>query len=278
VDNGADINHATYIGNTALIFASRRGHTGSVELLINAGADLNHASNLGGTALIFANDRGHTETVAFLENHANRLTEVATFIESRAAFDEVGNVLRVDTNPIANLEDEEGQQRQNLLLEDSKRFNRNNIKDALASKLLDDGIDEVTADQKADKIIGKILEQEEIVKQTKEMKVRSDNPNNRKVVIGAKPKDGNSKVGISTDLISKVSEFLSNEDHKKLIASSIKPQTKTESVAAAGGGSINPKEEAIAIGKAMNHQSNDHRKPASSPASSASQKKDSPRR
>ena len=58
--------------NTALIWASRNGHTNTVEMILNMGADVNAKDNSSNTALIRASKNGHTETATMLlENGAD---------------------------------------------------------------------------------------------------------------------------------------------------------------------------------------------------------------
>ena len=52
-----------YIGNTALIIASRRGNLPIVRELIKAGADVNLQDMVKLTALIYASEEGHLEIV-----------------------------------------------------------------------------------------------------------------------------------------------------------------------------------------------------------------------
>ena len=54
-------------GNTALICASKHGHTETAQALLAAGADKEAKDNNGSTALILAMHYGHTEIVALLK-------------------------------------------------------------------------------------------------------------------------------------------------------------------------------------------------------------------
>ena len=69
---GANVNHASNEGLTALIHAAYNGHTDNVNALLEHGADVNCASNNGNTALIHAAYNRHTDNVnALLEHGAN---------------------------------------------------------------------------------------------------------------------------------------------------------------------------------------------------------------
>src|SRR3989338_2878004 len=52
--NGADINHATKYGDTALLWAGYYNNLEIVKLLLSSGANINHADKCGKTALTFA--------------------------------------------------------------------------------------------------------------------------------------------------------------------------------------------------------------------------------
>jgi ankyrin repeat protein len=68
----ADVNAADKDGNTALMIASREGHTETVKALLEKGADVNATNKNGNTALILASQLDHTETVkALLEKGAD---------------------------------------------------------------------------------------------------------------------------------------------------------------------------------------------------------------
>ena len=51
VENGADLNHQSSWGNTALILASMWGHTEVVRFLLSKGADTSLKNKDGNTAL-----------------------------------------------------------------------------------------------------------------------------------------------------------------------------------------------------------------------------------
>ena len=67
-----NVNHARY-GYTALIHASKLGHTECVELLLkHPNINVNHATNNDGhTALRYASYNGNTECVELLLKHPN---------------------------------------------------------------------------------------------------------------------------------------------------------------------------------------------------------------
>lgn len=68
LDAGADVNAKNADGWTAIILASREGHTDVVRTLITAKADVNAKERgLGQTALMFASENGHTEIVKLLK-------------------------------------------------------------------------------------------------------------------------------------------------------------------------------------------------------------------
>ena len=66
IQAGSELNKAGKHGFTALISAAAEGHTETVQALIQAGSELNEANNYGFTALIGAAAKGHTETVQAL--------------------------------------------------------------------------------------------------------------------------------------------------------------------------------------------------------------------
>ena len=66
MEKGADPEAKTKDGWTALIKASLKGHTATVELLLEKGADLEAKAKYGNTALLWASERGHTATVGLL--------------------------------------------------------------------------------------------------------------------------------------------------------------------------------------------------------------------
>jgi ankyrin repeat protein len=71
---GADVNAMARgkYGITALMWASMRGHTETVKLLLSNGAKINATGKLRDTALMEAAAKGHTETVKLLlSNDAN---------------------------------------------------------------------------------------------------------------------------------------------------------------------------------------------------------------
>lgn len=64
--HGADVSARRHDGVSALIMASNRGHTSTVEALLEARADVNLAMKDGTTALHTATYKGHTSVVAAL--------------------------------------------------------------------------------------------------------------------------------------------------------------------------------------------------------------------
>jgi ankyrin repeat protein/superfamily I DNA/RNA helicase len=73
IENKANLDLKSIEGATALIFASQKGNTEIVELLLNSGANPNlQNKNEGATALIYASKNGQTEMAKLLiENKAN---------------------------------------------------------------------------------------------------------------------------------------------------------------------------------------------------------------
>ena len=67
--NGSEPNMASFKGNTALIAASQEGYTEIVLLLLEAGADPNVSHSNSKTALIFASSGGHSKVVKLLLAH-----------------------------------------------------------------------------------------------------------------------------------------------------------------------------------------------------------------
>jgi ankyrin repeat protein len=68
--NGAKVNATGDRGVTALISASRRGHTDvAIELLKHDGIDVNQQDQNGGTALLIAIRHGHIDIAAELLKH-----------------------------------------------------------------------------------------------------------------------------------------------------------------------------------------------------------------
>lgn len=57
---------STSTGNTALIFACRHGYTDVVQALLNANADPNASNNIGETSLMYSSFNGHTKIVELL--------------------------------------------------------------------------------------------------------------------------------------------------------------------------------------------------------------------
>jgi hypothetical protein len=72
LEAGADVNVAANDGQTALMRAADYGHAETLRLLIDSGADVNAKSNNGITALRFATLKGHSRIVEMLENAGAR--------------------------------------------------------------------------------------------------------------------------------------------------------------------------------------------------------------
>ena len=66
LDAGADLNARDEQGQTALMNASRDGHTAMVRLLVARGADLNHTAKFNLSALMLAVINGRDAIVAIL--------------------------------------------------------------------------------------------------------------------------------------------------------------------------------------------------------------------
>ena len=66
IQTGVNVNVTNSSDDTALIFASEKGHNACVDLLINAGADVNIHGTNGSTGLILAAENGHDECVKSL--------------------------------------------------------------------------------------------------------------------------------------------------------------------------------------------------------------------
>lgn len=66
VKSGADINSKCAYGTTTLMWASYGGYLDIVRFLVKEGADINHQSDNENTALTWASDKGHLDVVRFL--------------------------------------------------------------------------------------------------------------------------------------------------------------------------------------------------------------------
>ena len=69
LDGGTDVKEVKSDGESALMAASRNGHTDVAALLISRGADVNVAKRDGYTAFMLANNHRHTKTAAMLIKH-----------------------------------------------------------------------------------------------------------------------------------------------------------------------------------------------------------------
>ena len=74
LDAGADINARDEHGQTALMNASRDGHTAMVRLLVTRGADLNHTAKYNLSALMLAVINGRDAIVGVLADAGADLT------------------------------------------------------------------------------------------------------------------------------------------------------------------------------------------------------------
>ena len=66
LDASAGVDAASNAGNTALIFASDKGHIEVVHLILSVGVNVDAANNVGDTALILASGKGHVEVARAL--------------------------------------------------------------------------------------------------------------------------------------------------------------------------------------------------------------------
>jgi len=66
IENGADVNDSTGIGETALMFAVEKGHNDIASLLIENGADINAQDIYQRTALMRASASGNVAMVSYL--------------------------------------------------------------------------------------------------------------------------------------------------------------------------------------------------------------------
>jgi ankyrin repeat protein len=89
LEEGADVNEKDNWGYTALMVASREGHTDIVKLLIKNGAYINTQDYDRRTALIYATEEGHTDVVKLLIDggaDVNAVFVVEGFSESPTIF------------------------------------------------------------------------------------------------------------------------------------------------------------------------------------------------
>ncbi len=135
IEAGAKVDSVDQYGTTALKYAVEYGDAEVINALINAGADVKVGWG-SDTPLVFATQNGYTEAIDALNSHNQRLNQVANFLIDRADIDGQGRI-RVNVN---NLNDNE-----KALLEDAKRFNTNNIQEALQATGREKGIDEEIA-------------------------------------------------------------------------------------------------------------------------------------
>ena len=72
LDKGADVDHASKSGDTALILSCQNGRTEAAALLLDRGAAIDHANNSGSTALSLAKSYGYTATSSLCSRPASR--------------------------------------------------------------------------------------------------------------------------------------------------------------------------------------------------------------
>ena len=97
--DGIDVNYSNNAGSTALSLAADKGHVEVVRALLAAGATVNHASDHGYTALSLAADKGHVEVVRALlaagatVNHASDHGETALMLAAQNGHTEIVTAL-----------------------------------------------------------------------------------------------------------------------------------------------------------------------------------------
>jgi len=103
IDNGADINYKSDVGDTALMLASEKGHKDIVEFLLKQdGIDINAKSNSEMTALMYASSDDYKDIVKLLiDAGANKNPKNGTGKSAlnHATSNEVKNMLRVNLVP-----------------------------------------------------------------------------------------------------------------------------------------------------------------------------------
>ena len=69
LEYGADVNAYDFIGFTALMYASVKGHIEIVRMLLQYTVDVDALNNYNGTALMLASINGHIEIIQLLIQH-----------------------------------------------------------------------------------------------------------------------------------------------------------------------------------------------------------------
>lgn len=78
LQQGANLNFASHVGETALHAATAAGSLQTVILLVNAGADVNATTSNGWTPLHHAARFGHADIANFLVNHGANINAATT--------------------------------------------------------------------------------------------------------------------------------------------------------------------------------------------------------
>ena len=69
LQNGADVNAKNLYGTTALMWSARKGYPEVAEILLQSGAEVNDTNNYGSTALLWAAKYGNIEMIEVLLNN-----------------------------------------------------------------------------------------------------------------------------------------------------------------------------------------------------------------
>lgn len=141
IDNGANVNDKALDDFTALMVAADAGYQELAKLLIDNGADVYALNKEGENALMIA-EKNLNNTIDLLKKHNEHLNEIANFVQGQA------------NNP-TKLESLTSEQK--ALLTDAKKFNRQNIQDVLAKKLITNTTGKMEAKQQAKNMIEKVI-------------------------------------------------------------------------------------------------------------------------
>eukprot|EP00438_Fugacium_kawagutii_P025675 Skav205820 [mRNA] locus=scaffold307:527493:528752:+ [translate_table: standard] len=76
LERGVPVNHADELGQTALFYAARQGHTGTIKYLLRKGADPNIVDKDGETAIFYAVSRKRVDAVNALLEGGTKLEVV----------------------------------------------------------------------------------------------------------------------------------------------------------------------------------------------------------